>query len=206
MTLPHRDASRDSGVSLIEVVVAMGVFGVLMAIASAFFINAYGGIRDASSLSNVQQQQRNAILRASTAIRFADNATEGRTPTGAVVTATPTTLEFYTRSSMTPTQTSPSRVRLYTSTTAPNEGIVMETTAPGASTPTQSLLVRAEPGQTPSLTFTYLDDSGSSLGAKPAEVAAAATWEARLARILVTIADNPSGLLTEQSVTLVNPR
>lgn len=199
MRLRLRD---DSGVSLIEMVVAVGVLGVLMALVSAFFLTAYGGIRDASGLSQVQQEQRNAILQITTALRYADNSTEGSSPGTAFVSAGDDSVTFFSRSRMEPTQGSPSRVSIYVTSADPNPGLVISTLAPGAAQPSSTVAVRAEPGHAPQVAFTYLDAQGQAITAAQRAVPG---WEETLHSIGVRLIDSPSGLAIDETVVLVNP-
>ena len=193
---------EDTGVSLIEMVVAVGVLGVLMALVSAFFLNAYGGIRDASGLSQVQQEQRNAILRMTTALRYADNSAEGSSPGTAFVAAGDDSVAFYSRSRMAANQTSPSLVTISVTTAPPNPGLVISTLAPGAAQASSTVAVRTEPGHTPRVAFTYLNAEGQTITAAQRALAG---WERDLHSVRVRIVDVPSGLGVDETVVLVNP-
>ncbi len=214
---------RDEGMSLVEVLVSLGVFGVLMVIVSAFFVSGFGAIRDANALSSVQQDQRNAVLFISKVLRFIDNETEGYVPGTAIQSATSSEMRFFTNSGIGTVNGYPYDVTLRVVDSGANAGIVADIREPvvspeGVVTSYTSLpprvLLRATPGNVPTMTFTYYTSSiasGSSVDVvsdpPPAsDPAAFAAWTASIDKILVRITDSGSGLVSEQMVTLVNPR
>jgi len=197
MTAPLRG---DRGVSLVEMMVAVGVLGVLMALVSGFFLTAYGGMRDASGMSQVQQEQRNAMLRIATALRYADKATEGSTPGAAFLSAGDDSVTFYSRSRMEPSQSSPNQVSIYVTAAQPNPGLAITTIAPGGAAETTTA-IRTETGHTPRVSFTYLDAQGQPITAAARAVAG---WEKRLRSVRVGLSDSASGIRVEETVVLVN--
>ena len=74
------DRSDDRGLSLVELMVAMAVFSVLMVMVSALSIQGYSAVRNATSLTEVQAEQQNAMLWMSRLLRYTDNPYEAGTP------------------------------------------------------------------------------------------------------------------------------
>lgn len=214
---------RDEGMSLVELLVAMGIFAILMTLVSAFFVNGYSAIRDANALSSVQQDQRNAVLVASSLLRFTDNVTEGDPPGPSIQAATSQSIRFYTNSGVGAINNYPYDVTLRTITSGPNAGVVAEIREPVVSAAgvvtsyvdlPPRVLVRTHPGSEPSLELTYyrrdvvngvITDVEAPPPA-PTQTAAFATWASSVAKVRVRITDSQSGLVAEQLVTLVNPR
>lgn len=215
------DRRRDEGMSLVEVLVALGVFGVLMVVVSAFFISGFGAIRDANALSSVQQEQRNAVLFISKMLRYIDNETEGYVPGTAIKSATATEMRFFTNSGIGSVNGYPYDVTVRNIASGVNAGVVAEIREPVVSNgvvtsyttlPTR-VLVRSAPGHVPTLGFTYYTTSIAS--GSPVDVvsnppsasnaAAFAAWAQSIDKIKVTITDSGSGLISQQLVSLVNP-
>lgn len=51
---------KDDGITLIELIVAMGIFSLLLIVTSAFMISGVRSIRDTTGRNSVQQEQQNA--------------------------------------------------------------------------------------------------------------------------------------------------
>jgi len=64
---------RDDGITLIELIVAMGIFSLLMILTSIFMISGVRSIRDTTGRNSVQAEQQNASEWISRMIRYADN-------------------------------------------------------------------------------------------------------------------------------------
>ncbi len=64
---------KDDGITLIELIVAMGIFSLLMILTSIFMISGVRSIRDTTGRNSVQQEQQNASEWISRLIRYADN-------------------------------------------------------------------------------------------------------------------------------------
>ena len=207
--------------SLIEVLVAVGVFGILMVIVSAFFISGFGAIRDANALSSVQQEQRNAVLFISKMLRYIDNETEGYVPGPAITSATATEMRFFTNSGIGSVNGYPYDVTVRTIASGVNAGVVAEIREPVVSAgvvtsyvalPTR-VLVRSAPGYVPALAFTYYQVSTASgtpvdVASPPppvSDTAAFAAWATSVDKVEVAITDSGSGLVSKQLVSLVNP-
>lgn len=63
----------DDGITLIELIVAMGIFSLLMILTSIFMISGVRSIRDTTGRNSVQQEQQNASEWISRMLRYADN-------------------------------------------------------------------------------------------------------------------------------------
>lgn len=64
---------NDDGITLIELIVAMGIFSLLLILTSIFMISGVRSIRDTTSRNSVQQEQQNAAEWISRLVRYADN-------------------------------------------------------------------------------------------------------------------------------------
>jgi len=105
----RRNRADDAGFTLIELIVAIGVFGTLMAVVGGATLAAMTAIRDTTSSSQVQQESQNAMEWTSQLLRYAD------LPTGqsnAVPTAGASTLTLYTYASAGPKSDVPYRITL----------------------------------------------------------------------------------------------
>ena len=223
MTKTARPTARDAGVTLTELLVAMGVFGVLMAIVGSGFIAVFSGIRDATSFSDVQQDERNAMLWMSRAIRYIDNESEGFNPQPAIVSASATEFEFFTNAGLGLVEGAPYRVDLGVISTGPNPGLTALVAEPvlvdgivtGYTDLAPLALMRTTPTQDPVVNFTYLraveDASGTLVDEEFAppvtdDSVVFAAWAAELDKVRVRIEDSLSGIATEQTIALVNQR
>ncbi|MDP4805001.1 MAG: PulJ/GspJ family protein [Actinomycetes bacterium] len=88
----RRDA-EDAGFSLIELIVAMGIFSLLMVIVGALTLSAFGAIRQANERSGIQTESQNAMEWVSRVLRYADVPPDGTT---AIVNASPSAITVYT--------------------------------------------------------------------------------------------------------------
>ena len=68
----HAMNGKDDGITLIELIVAMGIFSLLMIVTSIFMISGVRSIRDTTGRNSVQQEQQNASEWISRLIRYAD--------------------------------------------------------------------------------------------------------------------------------------
>lgn len=64
---------KDDGITLLELIVAMGIFSLLLILTSIFMISGVRSIRDTTGRNSVQQEQQNASEWISRLIRYADN-------------------------------------------------------------------------------------------------------------------------------------
>lgn len=106
----RRGPHQEDGFSLIELVVAMGIFSLLMVIIGALSISAFGAIREATSRSEIQTRSQNAMEWTSRLLRYADSPEDG---SAAIFDASPTGLSAYTYAGTGDVPDVPSRVRIF---------------------------------------------------------------------------------------------
>jgi Tfp pilus assembly protein PilW len=218
-----RAISRDEGITLTELLVAMGVFGVLMAIVGSGFISVFSGIRDATAFSGVQQDERNSMLFISRAIRYIDNESEGFNSQPAILSANATEFAFFTNAGLGLIEGVPDRVRLNVVAGGTNPGLTAVVAEPnltdgvvsGYTDSTPLVLMRTTSAQDPVVTFTYLRVVEDASGARVDEEyippvtddsAVFLAWAADIDKVRVRLADSLSGIFTEQTIVLVNQR
>lgn len=123
-----RDADRESGFSLIELIVAMGIFSILMIIVGALSLSAFNAIRAANDRSDLQVQSQNAMEWASRLLRYADVPPGGTT---AIQDASASAVTAYTYSGTGDVADAPYRARLLTEVQADGStSVVSEVTTP----------------------------------------------------------------------------
>lgn len=219
---PTTRQRRDEGLSLVELLVTMGIFGTLMVLVSGLLINGLTSIRDASQYSDVQQDQRNAMLVLARAIRYLDNATEGLTPGPSITEATSDRLRFYSVAGLGDVAGWPYDVTVDVVDSGANPGLTMSVRQPvvtnddvsGYTDLAPRTLIRTTAMSQPQVAFTYYvrQDINGELTDLPTappsadDTVAFATWASSLSAIGVEITDSNSGLTTEQTIVLVNPR
>jgi len=106
-----KDARRDSGFSLIELMVALGIFSLLILIVAALSASAFRAIREATSRSEIQTQSQNAMEWASRLLRYADTPPGGTT---AIEDASANGITVYTYSGTGDVDDAPYKARLFT--------------------------------------------------------------------------------------------
>ena len=218
------DRLDDRGLSLVELLVAMAVFSVLMVMVSALSIQGYSAVRNATSLTEVQAEQQNAMLWMSRLLRYTDNAYEAGTPppaiTSAIVAADGVSREltFVYPSSDVPTGDPTMRMARFS--VAANGDVVSQVWEPSlatgvptfdqATTPTTRTLVRNRTGHTPSLSFTFWAVDGTVetqlTPPAPADATAFAAWAEEVDKVTITLTDTDGEQPLAQTVMLVNPR
>jgi prepilin-type N-terminal cleavage/methylation domain-containing protein len=105
----------DAGSTLVELMMAMAVFGVLMVLVGTTTLTAFSAITDANDKSEVQQESQNSMEWATRLVRFAD-VPEGQTT--AIASAGQNSVDLYTYSGTGGKNDVPYRARLYVSTLA----------------------------------------------------------------------------------------
>lgn len=70
--LPGESAAGDGGFTLVELLVAIGVFSILMVMVGSATLTGFAAIREATSRSTIQQQSQNAMEWTSRLLRYAD--------------------------------------------------------------------------------------------------------------------------------------
>jgi hypothetical protein len=82
--------------SVVEVLIALGVFMILMGVVSAVLISGIRSMRQASTANLLQGQQQSAIEWVARLIRYADSPTTASPPPPAILQATATSLSLFT--------------------------------------------------------------------------------------------------------------
>lgn len=232
VNLPARDLSADDhGFTLIELMVAIGLFGILMAMVSVFVIQGVGSIKDASVANTVQAQQQNAMQVVSRQLRYIDNPVNSGVLPAAVLAATPSAMVFFTLSGTGTVDRLPYKVMLCTTTRgvesftwAPaltNGGAILNTspnmTVPtcddaGAVGATRRILIPDDASTAPVMTFKYwrARTLADPAGTGDIEMVPAGSLTAAQAKLLtkvtVTFTDPALGTPLEQTIVLANER
>ena len=221
---PRRAArdQGDAGFTLVELLVAIGIFGLLMALVSVLMVNGLRSIRAASTANTVQAQQQNAMLVLSRQVKYIDNPVNSGVPPAAILQATPASMVFFTLSGTGQVDRLPYKVMVCkttrgveTFTWAPqlvNGGAVLNT-SPNMTVPTcndagaagagRRILLPDDTDTAPAVAFRYWDADGVEL--VPAGQLSAAQLDV-LDRVTVSLSDPSLGGALEQTITLVNDR
>ncbi len=226
-----RDPSRDDGFTLIELMVSIGIFGILMAMVSVIVINGMGSLRTATTGNTVQAEQQNAMLVTSRLVRYIDNPVNSGVPPAAILQATPTSLAFFTLSGTGNVDRLPYKVMLCTTqrgvesfTWAPAlvNGAAVPNANPNMSVPTcndagavgamrRVLLQNAQDTQ-PSMAFRYwrARTVADGIGTGDIEILPSGSLTtaqlALLSSVTIVLSDPSLGGSLEQTVVLANER
>ncbi len=149
--------SDDRGFSLIELIVALGIFSLLMIIVGALSVSAFRAIREATTRSEIQTQSQNAMEWTSRLLRYADAPPGGTT---AIQDASVDDITVYTYSGTGEVADAPYRARVFTRVNADGDTDVVsevtdpvdvdgEWTWPGPARERRLLTVSAEEGDSP---------------------------------------------------------
>ena len=123
-----RDEDREAGFSLIELIVAMGIFSILMVIVGALSLSAFSAIRAANDRSDIQVQSQNAMEWTSRLLRYADVPPGGTT---AIQDASAAGVTVYTYSGTGDVADAPYRARILTEVQSDGStSVVSEVTTP----------------------------------------------------------------------------
>ncbi|MDO8732078.1 MAG: prepilin-type N-terminal cleavage/methylation domain-containing protein [Actinomycetota bacterium] len=209
----------DAGFTLIELIVAMGIFSLLMAIVTTLFIRGIQTIQVAEQSSATQIQQQNAMEWMSRLLRYADNPVEGPTPPEAITEATTTAMTFTTYSGTGPVDRIPYKVRLlntlsgitsqvWTPDFASGAAVLTNGVPTYASSANTRVLVQVEGNQLPSLHFQYWTtvNGVSTIVAPAADGTLTALQRDSLSKVELLITDSSSAQTLDQTVYLVNER
>ena len=212
----------DAGFTLVELLVAMGIFAILMAIVSVIMVNGLGSIRDATTANTVQAQQQNAMLALSRQLKYIDNPVNSGNPPAAILQATPSTMVFFTLSGSGAIDRLPYKIMVCTTargveqfswpptltngaavlSTSPNMTVPACTDAGGAGA-TRRVLLPDQSDTAPAIAFEYFDADGAAL--VPTGSLSTAQLD-QLASVRVTMSDPSLGAPLQQTVLLVNER
>jgi len=229
----HSRIDDDRGTSLVELLVAMGIFLVVMAVVTTVAISGLRTVTTATAVSDIQVAQQNALLWTTRLLRYADNPVEGLNPTPWVDYDSASNAEgasavtFYTYSGTGPLDGVPYRVvleldaagDLVTEVSTPQkptesyEGWCWTPDTGDCSTITEDtarrVLVAASDGHTPGLTLTYRDEGGTVLEVPGAggSVDAWNDWASQVDTVDIRIFDTETPASeVSQLVKLENPR
>jgi prepilin-type N-terminal cleavage/methylation domain-containing protein len=119
----------DGGFTMIELLTAIGVFGILMVVVGATTLSGFSAIREANSRSAIQQESQNSMEWVSRLLRYA------KSPNGllnAMPEATATAVTVYTYSGTGRKEDVPYRVRVFAkpATTGTGTWVVSQITTP----------------------------------------------------------------------------
>lgn len=224
----------DDGFTLVELVVAMGVFSVLMVLVTALVTQAFDAMRTTTSTSSIEGQGQNAILAMSKLLRFADNPVELFPIKSAFAEAAAGTTTFYSfvpdsglervpyRATLGPCLSGqsgcvPGEVVSAVSTPVLSSGsLVLDAEGMPTYGPARTrVLMRTSPGHVPSLALTYYDGAGAVLGGcaqgvspctSEATTRTLSTIERNSIRsVRVTLTDTDPSNAVQQRVWVVNP-
>lgn len=210
---------HSSGFTLIELMIAIGIFSVLMTIVTTLFLRGIQTIESAERGSSIQTQQQNAMEWISRLVRYADNPVEGSNPPPAITEATTMAMTFTTFSGTGPVDRVPYQVRLSNTAAGIASQVWTPAIAAGAAVLTDGLptytasprtrVLVAMQGQTvPSLSFRYWTQAEGVATEITPPLSASLTPSQMdsLSTIDVVISDAGSSATLNQTVYLVNPR
>lgn len=216
-TLRRRDA--EGGFTLIELMVAIGVFAILMAIVTTLFVRGIKTMQVAQRGSTTQAQQQNAMESLTRLVRYADNPVEGASPPPAITEATASSMTFTTYSGTGPVDRLPYLVHIARTSAGVISQISMPVNASGAAVLTNGLptysgapavrtLVQTTAQQTPTIGFRYwsLVNQVSTELVPLAGASLTAAQMKAIATVDITIRDSISAESLVQTVFLENPR
>lgn len=224
-----RAARRDDGFTLIEMLVAIGVFTVLMGMVTTVVVQGMRVVRDLTTATEIQSQQQNALIWMTRLLRYADNPVEGSSPWvlfGGMTAdvAGNADLTFTTFSGTGPVDRVPYWVRIRVN----EEGDLVSTITtpqtvngyagicwfPSDASPcagitpasTTRVLVRASTGHRPTLRIDYFNKSGVATDWRTVTAADWPAWAAGVSKVNLAIGDTGSASRVEQTINLANPR
>lgn len=202
----------DSGFSLLELIVAMGVFSALMVLVTAVFVSGLGTIADVTANANVQQEQQNAMESMTKLLRYTDNPVETSIPPAAIEVASAAAMTFYTYSGTGAIDRVPYKSVLSTTSNGVQSQVWSPTIVAGtptySTTPFTRILVRSTPQHTARMAFRYWSTSkGVDTELVPvAGQSLTAAQATSVSKVEVTVSDSASNQSLSQTVLLVNPR
>ena len=212
-----RRPRTDTGFTLIELVVAIGVFAVLVVVSGAAMITGMRAVHDQTARGVLQREEQDAGLWLSRLVRNIDNPID-TVPTTPAITYAGTvngrpTLTFTTFAGVGAVDRVPYRVTIEqtdasidTVVTAPD--LTTGTPVYNAASAQRRTLVRGTAGAPPKLTLRYLTALGPPAVAiaPPANGTLTADQLSKVVAIEFTIAGAEQAQAVQQVVVLENPR
>lgn len=221
----------DQGMTLVEVLVALGVFGVLMGMVTAIMIGGLRSIASASTANEVQAQEQNSMEWMSRLLRFIDNPVKNTSTNAAILSATPASMSFFTYAGTGTVDREAYRVMLCTTSRgiesfvwepALSAGVPVNNTSPNMIAPTcddtgangsqRRVLVPKTTKHTPSMAFRYWRERTAADGVGSGDIelvpsgSLTTTQLAQLAKVQITLNDTLVTVPLTQTVMLVNSR
>lgn len=190
----------DDGTTLTELLVAIGVFSVLMILVGSGMTAVFRGIADTRAYSDTEQDQRNAMLWISRAVRYADEIDPPNYADPFLVAETGT-FTFRTYAGLGDSADAPYLVTVENSP----EGVVSRVTGPGADS--ERVLIATGPRRQPTVEFEYwcVDTSIADDTLVVCPTDDTTILQSQLREVVVTLRDE-GGIFTEQGIVLVNRR
>lgn len=203
---------RDEGFTVVELVTALAVFGVLMTLVAAAMLSGMQSVRAMTTRSQVQVEQQTAIEWVQRTLRYTDNPYTALPLPAAITEATPTSVTVHTFAGLGTTD----RVAYKARFSVQADGLVSEVWTPAytngvpayTAPAMRRVLVRPADSGLPTLRFTYYARSGAALvpitgaGTGGALTTAQA---ATVAAIRVEINGGDGAIPVIQTIELVNP-
>jgi len=222
-----RIVRSDAGVTLLELIVAMGIFSLLMVVVSVFTISGLKSIRSTTAQNSIQGSQQNAAEWMSRLIRYTDNPYAAATTVPAIdyagTVAGQPVLTFYTYAGVGSVDRVPYKVTITRSTRgiestvwAPDmsSGKPVYTaavgntcrTTPVDATCTRRVLVPQSTTDTPTLALTYYNGVGTNATTlnPPANGTLTAAQVAQVKAVEFAIGSAQPGQSLKQRVVLEN--
>ena len=209
----------DDGFTLIELMVAIGVFAVLMAIVTTMLVRGLRSMQVAQQGSTTQTQQQNAMEWLTRLVRYADNPAEGSLPPPAITEATANSMTFTTYSGTGQVDRLPYLVHIARTTAGIVSQIRTPVNASGSPVltnglpsypngPAERILVRSTTRNAPAISFRYwhLANQASTELIPAAGSSLTASQMKSISTVDILIADSASAESLAQTVFLENPR
>jgi Tfp pilus assembly protein PilW len=194
----------EEGTTLTELMVAIGVFSVLMILVGSGMTAVFRGIADTRALSSTEQEQRNAMLWISRALRYVDGV-DAPNQQAAVLAASTNSFTFNTYAGLGDVRDVPYRVTIERNAAGQVVAVITGATPEGVIEESTYVLMTPEPRTAPAIAFEYLCSTSAGSVETPCDVTDdTSVWGPSLRKVTVMLTDDSSGIATEQTIVLVN--
>lgn len=194
----------DEGTTLTELLVAIGVFSVLMLLVGSGMTAVFRGIADTRSLSDTEQEQRNAMLWISRAVRYIDSI-DAPNSEPAVLAASTDSFTFNTYAGLGDVLDAPYRVTIDRNGAGEVVAAISGPSSGGGTEESTYVLIAPAPRTVPAVNFEYICSPANSAVESPCDLNDdTAVWGPNLRKVTVFLTDESSGIATEQTIVLVN--